>query len=495
MNYLEKTKFSGLRSLIFSLICQTNYWLNKRYPPQVLPLQLKAETINEILNDKITTLSIIITTRNRLSALKNYSLPSLEQLRFNHCPYEIVIIDNNSTDNTATFLKAYAQTNPLIKIGQEKKPGISAGRNRGIQIAHGEILIFIDDDCEVDPLWLDRLYNYHIRKPYFLGQGQIYDLVFKKNLIGNYPLGETVAGGNLSIRKKIFDYVSFNEQIIFSHDDTDLIRQIEILWPNYPHFVDETPIKHHRAPSTDREINGNYNSQSLKQSEKMYSLTQLSELTLKRNLDLKIPFLGWHFWLKESIFLLLESVLYRQDHFLIILKTKLKIYRQLKYLKNKKTRRYVSFTFDDGLINSAKKIDQILSPHQATFYIVTGWLKPKPLSITDPPNIKPDHGNPGDWQRLANLGHEIGSHTVSHPETIAKLTSQEYAESLTVIKQFHSGPYSLATPHLFIPTKQTLYEAVRAGEKKEIYNSLGQINFNQLNSWDPIEKNISLLCL
>ena len=41
-----------------------------------------------------------------------------------------------------------------------------------------------------------------------------------------------------------------------------------------------------------------------------------------------------------------------------------------------KDKRFLSFTFDDGFINGAKKIDRILNPYKGTFYIVTGWVHP-----------------------------------------------------------------------------------------------------------------------
>jgi len=152
-----------------------------------------------------------------------------------------------------------------------------------------------------------------------------------------------------------------------------------------------------------------------------------------------------------------------------------------------KTSRYVSFTFDDGLINSANKIDQIITPHKATFYIVTGWLRSSQFKIEDPPNIDFDHGDYDDWEKISDLGHEIGSHTLSHIDPTSQEAQGEYQESLELIKQFSLGPYSLAMPRGLKPLSRPPYDSVRLCDGKKIHNSLKKIDFFNLISWDPVE--------
>ncbi|PIN93322.1 hypothetical protein COU54_03505, partial [Candidatus Pacearchaeota archaeon CG10_big_fil_rev_8_21_14_0_10_31_24] len=117
----------------------------------------------------------------------------------------------------------------------------------------------------------------------------------------------------------------------------------------------------------------------------------------------------------------------------------------IKFFNKPKINRYVSFTFDDGFIAGAQKVAKIIHPHKATFYLVTGWVKPNSIEIKDEYNIDADHGDIKQWQKLAQLGHEIGSHTVSHPIP-QEADLDEYIQSLDYLKHFHSGPYSLAMP-------------------------------------------------
>jgi len=159
--------------------------------------------------------------------------------------------------------------------------------------------------------------------------------------------------------------------------------------------------------------------------------------------------------------------------------------------------RYLSITCDDGLINSALKVDQLLSPNHATFYIVTGWLKLNPIPILDTPKIIYKHGSLVDWQLLSKKGHEIGSHTVSHLRPNQPINQAEYYQSFELIKKIQPGPYSLATPYGASINIQSPYDSIRLKEKRGflkiiIDNKLDRIDFFKIVSWDPVELKFSL---
>ncbi|MFA6422667.1 MAG: polysaccharide deacetylase family protein [Candidatus Buchananbacteria bacterium] len=158
----------------------------------------------------------------------------------------------------------------------------------------------------------------------------------------------------------------------------------------------------------------------------------------------------------------------------------------LNLFKKQKINRYVSFTFDDGFINSAKKIHNIIYPNKATFYIVSKWLNRDFTDIKDKFNIGADHGDIKQWKQISEYGHEIGSHTMSHvgPDTD---DFSEYLESLNFIRNFGSGPYSLAMPYGLKSSSQMPYDSVRLCNGKNSYNLLENINFSELISFDPFE--------
>ena len=68
---------------------------------------------------------------------------------------EIIVVDNNSEDNTSQILKVYREKG--VKILEESKRGPAATRNKGIKESKGEIIAFIDADCEASPSWLKCL--------------------------------------------------------------------------------------------------------------------------------------------------------------------------------------------------------------------------------------------------------------------------------------------------------------------------------------------------
>ncbi len=98
---------------------------------------------------KQTTASVIVPAYNAETTI-NKLLDSLINLNFPKDKYEIIIVDNNSTDKTREIVKKY----PVTLIEQKKIQSSYTSRNAGIRKAKGEILAFADADCIVDKDWL-----------------------------------------------------------------------------------------------------------------------------------------------------------------------------------------------------------------------------------------------------------------------------------------------------------------------------------------------------
>jgi len=102
-------------------------------------------------------ISVIICTYNRCESLCN-TLDSLIRQKNIDFEYEIIIVDNNSKDNTKEILYSYIQKFKLkLKYFFEYQQGLSYARNIGIKEAKGSILIFTDDDCILDENWLSNI--------------------------------------------------------------------------------------------------------------------------------------------------------------------------------------------------------------------------------------------------------------------------------------------------------------------------------------------------
>ncbi len=98
-------------------------------------------------------ISYIICTYNRAVYLKKALTALTLQTYHNPQEYEIVVIDNNSTDNTEEVVHHFKLEHPMLAItyAKEEKQGLSHARNKGIEVSKGEWLAFLDDDAYIHP--------------------------------------------------------------------------------------------------------------------------------------------------------------------------------------------------------------------------------------------------------------------------------------------------------------------------------------------------------
>lgn len=99
--------------------------------------------------------SIIIPVYNSEKWIKN-TLESLLKQDCSHVPFEIICVDNNSTDSSLEILKLYSKMYSHIKYFSESKQGAGDARNRGIENSNGKYIMFVDAD---DVLPIDAISN------------------------------------------------------------------------------------------------------------------------------------------------------------------------------------------------------------------------------------------------------------------------------------------------------------------------------------------------
>ncbi len=166
--------------------------------------------------------SVVVCTYNRVSDLREVVDDLLAQT---YDSYEILVVDNNSTDGTPHYVQEKIKTAPRLRYCLEMQQGKSFALNTSIQEAHGDIVAFMDDDCRVPPEWLEALVAAYCEteadavggriKPRWNGRPswltlRLYHLGI---LPGTFDRGNSrcavdwIPGGNMSFRRAVFDQV------------------------------------------------------------------------------------------------------------------------------------------------------------------------------------------------------------------------------------------------------------------------------------------------
>ena len=109
--------------------------------------------------------SVVIPTRNRAATLRQ-TLAAVTAQDYPH--YEVIVVDDGSTDDTAGMVAAEF---PNVRLIRQSNRGPAAARNRAIRESSGEVVAFTDDDCVPPGDWLTRLAEGYSRYPKVAGAG------------------------------------------------------------------------------------------------------------------------------------------------------------------------------------------------------------------------------------------------------------------------------------------------------------------------------------
>lgn len=195
--------------------------------------------------------TIIICTHNRAAALAQCLTAVAKSIAVNtQESIEILVIDNNSTDNTQAVVASWAAEHPDINFRAAFEPmqGLSHARNRGLQEAQGDLLIMIDDDCVMQPDYISVALAYDAADTQpvlrggsvFLGDPTDQPLTIKTNskslswalkdnVARHENLGDSLLGCNMIMRKELTENVGLFDTLLGAGskipggEDTDYI--------------------------------------------------------------------------------------------------------------------------------------------------------------------------------------------------------------------------------------------------------------------------------
>ena len=111
----------------------------------------------------MTEVSIVICSRNRAQQLRR-ALEAVARIRTKY-DWEIVVVDNGSMDETPDVIEAARSTLPQLRCVVETRRGLGAARDRGWRDARGRLVALTDDDCYVEPDYVDSVVAAFAERP------------------------------------------------------------------------------------------------------------------------------------------------------------------------------------------------------------------------------------------------------------------------------------------------------------------------------------------
>lgn len=182
----------------------------------------------------MTRASIIIPALNEAENLTR-NLPLVRQQM---APSdELIVIDNGSCDDTAAIARKFD-----ARVVHEPVRGRSRARNRGIQIAGGELLVFLDADCRPSLNWLSHLLAPFGGPKIGCVAGEI-QLIYDANELGAYlnskgHLSQTVnfkhqflpyaGSGNVAFRREVLNLIGGFDEALYSGHDADICWRMQL---------------------------------------------------------------------------------------------------------------------------------------------------------------------------------------------------------------------------------------------------------------------------
>lgn len=186
----------------------------------------------------------------------SYSINSV--LQQTHREWELIIIDDGSTDRTAEIVRTFSEQNQKVIYLYQQNAGPGKARNNGINISQGEYIAFLDSDDYWEPDFLS-LVNEEINKgsdyifydSYYetplgniVGKTNIYknakeskENIVRKQLTGVIPWGMSKVVKKKLVHKATFGDMDVGEENIFSFDAIRGAKKISFLEKPLYHYV------------------------------------------------------------------------------------------------------------------------------------------------------------------------------------------------------------------------------------------------------------------
>ncbi len=180
-------------------------------------------------------ISVVICAYNEEKRIGK-SIEAIQEQDFPKEDFEIVVVNNASTDQTAELAKSYG-----VRVVYEKEKGIAHARQKGSEEARGEIIAFTDADTHVPNHWLKTIAQAFQKDEKLVGFGGVFRInsgSFMSRLVinhGEYPLyllakiitGKwLLVGNNMAYKKSAFEKTGGYNTNLSQGEDTDISQKL-----------------------------------------------------------------------------------------------------------------------------------------------------------------------------------------------------------------------------------------------------------------------------
>lgn len=117
--------------------------------------------------------SIVIVNYNGEKHLKK-CIPAIEKINYPKSRYEVILVDNGSSDGSVTYVRRNFPHVKILELG--KNYGFDEGNNKGAAVAHGEYIVFLNNDVVVTAKWLVELAKIAVKRPNSILTSKLYSL-------------------------------------------------------------------------------------------------------------------------------------------------------------------------------------------------------------------------------------------------------------------------------------------------------------------------------
>lgn len=194
-------------------------------------------------------ISVVIPAHNEEEYI-GQCLDSLVSQKTSHA-FEVIVVDNNSTDETAKRARAYAKKLRLQVVNELQK-GRGAARNRGFAKAHGDVLLSTDADTIVPRNWIEKMARELFLHEAVTGTSVLQDGIAFTNAF--YRIGQPLSmriyrlffghywlsGFNFGIRREVYKQAGGFDRMLNGQEDIDLSFRVAKIAPI--HLIPDMPV-------------------------------------------------------------------------------------------------------------------------------------------------------------------------------------------------------------------------------------------------------------